>query len=62
MLGVIALALSSAVLVVLFAAQLTSIDAAATSNTDKLKIELTDAKRRHTELYRYHDLYKKLVV
>jgi hypothetical protein len=59
MLGVIALALSSAVLVVLFAAQLTSIDVAATSNTDKLKTELTDANRILTELYRYRDLYKK---
>jgi hypothetical protein len=59
-LGVIGMALLAGALVVLFAGSLTSLDASAVSNVDRLKFELEDSRRRVGQLYRVQSLYNQI--
>jgi hypothetical protein len=55
-----ALSLVAAASVVLFAGRLTSLDAFAVSNVDKLKSEIIETKRRLTKLYTQSNLYTQI--
>lgn len=59
-LGSIAIALVVAAFVVIFAGRLTSLDAAAVSNIDKARSELSNAEERLGRLYRFAEIYKEL--
>ncbi len=56
----ISISLVAAALVVLFAGQLTSIDAAAVNYTDKLKSEIASANRNISNLFLYQNIYKQV--
>ena len=59
-LAIMALSLVAAASVVLFAGRLTSLDAFAVSNVDKLKSEIIETKRRLTKLYTQSNLYTQI--
>jgi hypothetical protein len=53
-------ALLAAAFVVIFAGRLTSVDASAVSNIDRLKSEVLDTTKTLTRLYQYQSLYSQL--
>jgi hypothetical protein len=56
---VMGFALAAAAIIVLFAGRLTSLDATAVSNIDRLKSDITDSRRRLTKLYQFQSLYNQ---
>jgi hypothetical protein len=59
-LATIGLALVAAAIIVIFAGRLTSIDATAVSNIDKLKAEIADGQRQLVRLYQLQSLVPQL--
>jgi hypothetical protein len=58
-LAAMAVSLVAAAIIVLFAGRLTSLDATAVSNIDRLKTDITETKRRLSKLYQSETLYRQ---
>jgi hypothetical protein len=58
-LATMGVSLVAAAIVVLFAGRLTSLDATAVSNVDRLKSDITDSKRRLARLYQFETVYRQ---